>query len=280
MASPRLTISTSSPDACRNRPAVELSASVESIELKQIGDTSEGPHHHTVEISIGRKGSYMTKILFSACLVTLIAGGVLITTIRDWDYVGLGGGVVNKNWGASVSVDPWDDDNDSDLMTAQVGKVWKIPYRAPTLFVQRETIYDKIFPYFSFQHEVFGVALMPPEAIVVNRRNMTISNSTMVGREKRFVATLTFLIILWSTVSAVAAATVSAGLAYSVTRDSYDKLTVLGLRLCVAPLHRHRQTLETCCGEGRWSSRPSLPSWQGESSNLYPKTTKDTTTDD
>ena len=217
MASPRLIISTSSADACRSRPVAEMSASVESIELKQIGDTSEGPHHHTVEISIGRKGSYMTKILFSACLVTLIAGGVLITTIRDWDYVGLGGGVVNKNWGAAVSVDPWDD---SDLMTAQVGKVWKIPYRAPTLFVQRETIYDKIFPYFSFQREVFGVALMPPEAIVVNRRNMTISNSTMVGREKRFVATLTFLIILWSTVSAVAAATVSAGLAYSVTRDS------------------------------------------------------------
>ena len=106
MASPRLTISTSSPDACRNRPAAEMSASVESIELKQIGDTSEGPHHHTVEISIGRKGSYMTKILFSACLVTLIAGGVLITTIRDWDYVGLGGGVVNKNWGHRFLLTP------------------------------------------------------------------------------------------------------------------------------------------------------------------------------
>ena len=175
MASPRLIISTSSTDACRNRPVAEMSASVESIELKQIGDTSEGPHHHTVEISVGRKRSYMTKMLFSACLVTLIAGGVLITTIRDWDYVGLGGGsAINKNWGASVSVDPWDDDNDSDLMTAEVGKVWKIPYRAPTLFVQRETIYDKIFPYFSFQREVFGVALIPPEAIVVKRRNMTV----------------------------------------------------------------------------------------------------------
>ena len=88
--------------------------------LQFLGDTSEGPHHHTVEISVERKRSYMTKMLFSACLVTLIAGGVLITTIRDWDYVGLGGGsTVNKNWGASVSVDPWDDDNDSDLITAQ-----------------------------------------------------------------------------------------------------------------------------------------------------------------
>ena len=106
MASPRLTISTSSPDACRNRPAAEMSASVESIELKQIGDTSEGPHHHTVEISIGRKGCYMTKILFSACLVTLIAGGVLITTFRDWDDVGLGGGVVNKNWGQQYLLTP------------------------------------------------------------------------------------------------------------------------------------------------------------------------------
>ena len=138
MASPRLTISTSSPDACRNRPAAEMSASVESIELKPIGDTSEGPHHHTVEISIGtgRRGSYMTKIMFSFCLLTLILGGVLITIVRDWDYVGLGGGVVNTNWGTAVSIDPWDDDNDSDPMTKQVGKIWKIPYRTPALFVQ------------------------------------------------------------------------------------------------------------------------------------------------
>ena len=88
MDSPRLIISTSSADAFRNKPIAEMSTSVENIELKQMGDTSEGPHHHTVEISVGRKKPYMAKILFSACLVTLIAGGVLITSIRDWDYVG------------------------------------------------------------------------------------------------------------------------------------------------------------------------------------------------
>ena len=138
MASPRLTISTSSLDASQNRPTAEMSASVESIELKPIGDTSEGPHHHTVEISIGtgRRGSYMTKIMFRICLLILILGGVLITTVRDWDYVGLGGGVVNINWGTAVSVDPWDDDSDSDPMTTQVGKIWKIPYWTLTLFVQ------------------------------------------------------------------------------------------------------------------------------------------------
>ena len=125
MDSPRLIISTSSADAFRNKPIAEMPPPIENIELKQMGDTSEGPHHHTVEISVGRKKPYMAKILFSVCLVTLIAGGVLITSVRDWNYIGLGGGnMVNKNWGASVSVDPWDDDDkDSDLITAQVGKV-------------------------------------------------------------------------------------------------------------------------------------------------------------
>ena len=99
MASPRLTISTSSPDTCRNRPSTEMSASVESIELKQMGDTPEGPHHHTVEISIGtgRKGSYMVKIMFGFCLLTMILCGVFITIVRDWDNGGFGGGVVNTN---------------------------------------------------------------------------------------------------------------------------------------------------------------------------------------
>ena len=133
--------------------------------------------------------------------------------------------MVNKNWGASVSVDPWDDDdNDSDLITAQVGKVWRIPYRTPTLFVQRETIYDKIFPYFSFQREVFGVALMPPESIAVKKRKLIVSNSTRVGREKRFISAAVFLIILWSTVSAAAAASVAGGIAHRMTREHYESI--------------------------------------------------------
>ena len=70
----------------------------------------------------------MVKIMFGFCLLTMLLGGVFITIVRDWDFGSLGGGVVNTNWGTSVSIDPWDDDNDSDLMTAQVGKVWKIPY--------------------------------------------------------------------------------------------------------------------------------------------------------
>ena len=227
MDSPRLIISTSSADAFRNKPIAEMPPPIENIELKQMGDASEGPHHHTVEISVGRKKPYMAKILFSVCLVTLIAGGVLITSVRDWNYIGLGGGnMVNKNWGASVSVDPWDDDdNDSDLITAQVGKVWRIPYRTPTLFVQRETIYDKILPFFSFQREVFGVALMPPEPIALKKRKLIVPNSTRIGREKRFVVSAAvFIIIFWSTVSAAAAASVAGGIAHRMTREHYESI--------------------------------------------------------
>ena len=125
MASLRLTISISSPDFCRNRPPSEMSASVESIELKPIGEPIESPHHHTVEISIGpgRRGSNMVKIMFGFCLMTMLLGGIFITVVRDWDFGSLGGGVVNTNWGTSVSIDPWDDDNHSDPMTTQVGKI-------------------------------------------------------------------------------------------------------------------------------------------------------------
>ena len=226
MDPPRLIISTSSADTFGNKTISEMSPPIESIELTKMGDASDGPHRHTVEISVGRKKHYMAKILFSVCLVALIAGSVLITSVRDWNYIGLGGGsMINKNWGASVSVEPWDiDDNDSDLITAQVGRVWRIPYRTPTLFVQRETVYDKIFPYFSFQREVFGVALMPPESIAVKKRKLIIPNSTGVVREKRFISAAVFLVILWSTISAAAAASVAGGIAYSLTKEHYESV--------------------------------------------------------
>ena len=120
MESPRLIISTLDPDASRNNPIIEMPPPTENIELKQRGDSSEGSHHHTVEISVARKKTYTAKILISVCLVTLIAGGAILTSVRDWAYIGLGGeNMVNKNWGASVTVDSWDDeDNDMDLMTA------------------------------------------------------------------------------------------------------------------------------------------------------------------
>merc|ERR1712215_647265 len=124
--------------------------------------------------------------MVSVCLV-LIMGGAIITTIRDWADIGPDEeNMFNKNWGASVTVDSWGDEETSgsgygmDLMNAKVGKVWRIPYSAPTLFVQRETLYDKINPHFSFQREIFGVALMPPESVTVRKRNVTISNSTGV----------------------------------------------------------------------------------------------------
>merc|ERR1711867_392146 len=229
MDSPRLIISTSSADAYK--PITEVHQPIENIELKQMGDASEGPHHHTVEISVERKKPYTSKILASVCLsVCLIVGGALMTSVCDWNHIGLGGwNMVNRNWGASVSIDPWEDDyNDSDLITAQVGKAWRIPYRTPTLFVKRETIYDKILPFFSFQREVFGVALMPPEPITFKKRKLNdpiVPNSTKIGREKRFVfSAAVFIIIFWSTVSAAAAASVAGGLAHRMTREHYESI--------------------------------------------------------
>ena len=106
---------------------------------------------------------------------------------------------------------------DIDTKTTQVGKIWRVPYRLPTLFVQREAIYERVFPYFSYQREVFGVALLPPEAIVFKSRNFTSTNSTAMGdRQKRFVS-ITLIILFWATFSALAAAAVSAGVAYHVT---------------------------------------------------------------
>ena len=84
MDSPRLIISTSDPDASRNKPIIEMPPPIESIELKQMGDSSEGSHHHTVEISVARKKTYTAKIMISVCLV-LIMGGAIITSVRDWD---------------------------------------------------------------------------------------------------------------------------------------------------------------------------------------------------
>ena len=159
MDPPRLIINTSAADAYK--PITEVHQPIENIELKQMGDASEGPHHHTVEISVERKKPYTSRILVSVCLVTLVVGGALITSVRDWNHIELGGwNMVNRNWGASVSIDPWEDDyNDSDLMSAQVGKAWRIPYRTPTLFVKRETIYDKILPSSHSNEKYLGLHL-------------------------------------------------------------------------------------------------------------------------
>ena len=171
MDPPLLIINKSAVDTYK--PITEVHQPIENIELKPVGD--DGPHHHTVEISVDRKKSYTSKILASVCLtVCLIVGGALMTSVRDWNHFELGGwNMVHRNWGDSVPVESWEYDyNDSDPMDAQVGKAWRIPYRAPTLFVKRETIYDKILPFFPFQREVFGVALMPPEPITFKKKEI------------------------------------------------------------------------------------------------------------
>ena len=143
MDSPRLIISTSSADAFRNKPIAEMPPPIENIELKQMGDASEGPHHHTVEISVGRKKTYTAKILISVCLVTLIAGGAIITSVRDWAYIGSDEeNMFDKNWGASVSVDSWGDEETTGSgygmdLTNNVGALYGILHTFPTCAVMR-----------------------------------------------------------------------------------------------------------------------------------------------
>ena len=67
MEAPRLVISALDPDTSRNNPIIEMPTHQENIELKQKGDSSEGSHHHTVEISVARKKTYTAKIMISVC---------------------------------------------------------------------------------------------------------------------------------------------------------------------------------------------------------------------
>ena len=87
MDPPLLIINKSAVDAYK--PITEVHQPIENIELKQVGDASEGPHHHTVEISVERKKPYTSRILASVCLsVCLIVGGAFMTSVRDWNHIG------------------------------------------------------------------------------------------------------------------------------------------------------------------------------------------------
>lgn len=227
MDPPLLVINKSTVDTYK--PITEVHQPVENIELKPIGD--DGPHRHVVEVSVDREKSYTSKILVIVCLtVCVIVGGALMTSVRDWNQLELGGwNMIQRGWGDSLPFESLEYDyNDSDPLDTQVGRAWRVPYLLPTLFVKRETVYDKILPFFPFQREVFGVALMPPESITFKKRKLNdplVPNSTKNVREKRFVFSATvFIILFWSTMSAAAAASVAGGIAHRLTREYYEEV--------------------------------------------------------